>query len=146
MNRIWDDGYLYNNGKKGTKKCVFVCSFVWLHCASPLCTFVSFMTLCIHTIIHEDDFKVKTLKRIWPQGANMSLKSMGFFHPIPPPFQGPVSFALTIFLKQDIYQIFIFFNSPLLCRGLSSIFHVTHVKVKHVDGWGIWHVILEKVT
>ena len=75
---IWDDGYLYNNGKVGPKKCVFVCSFVWLHCAYPLCTFVCLFTLCIHTLICEDDFKVTTLKRIWPQGANMSFKSLWY--------------------------------------------------------------------
>ena len=75
---IWDDGYLYNNGKKGPKKCVFVCSFVWLYCASPLCTVVYFMTSCVHTLIHEDDFKVKTLKRIWPQGATMFLKYLWY--------------------------------------------------------------------
>ena len=73
---IWDDGY--NNGKKGPKKCDFVCLFVWLHCASPLCTLVCFMTLCIHTLIREDDMKHKTLKRIWPPGANMSLKSLWY--------------------------------------------------------------------
>ena len=27
---------------------------------------------------------------------------------------------------------------------LGVIFHVTCIKVKHGDGWGIWHIILEK--
>ena len=46
--------YLYNNGKKGPKKCASVPLFVLLHCASPLfvfvCLFVCFVTLCITTL------------------------------------------------------------------------------------------------
>ena len=83
---------------------MFFCLFLWLHCVSSLCTFVRFLTLCIHTLIHDDDFKVRTTSKKYD-------------------------------LKVPIFPLKVcdFFLSCLLM-------------LSECDGWGVWHVILEKVT
>ena len=90
--------------------------FVWLHCVFPLCTFVYLLTLCIHTQIPEDDFKVKTTSK-----TKMTTRCKYFlkkvFYSFPQPHLSARAFLYPFLLKHDIYEILIFFNSLLFWGG-----------------------------
>ena len=99
----------------------------------------SFIAFCIHTLIHEVDFKVKTTSKT-KMASRCQYFLLKCFIP-PPPGQGPGELFSNQFFQNMIFMKYQFSSIPLFYEGG---YLVTCIKVKHTNGWRIWHVILEK--